>query len=279
LNKKKINIPERYAITKEYWKNVYHNEKEFYGFVNHEMRNRRKLIVDKLAEHSTKENSRLLDCGCGSGIMTKDAIKLGYDAIGIDISMEMIKIANNYNNHKFAVGSISKLPFKDNSFDGIICIGVIQYINKEIDVFSEFCRVLKPKGFIIFTLPNIATLKYLCDPYYYLIRLPIFIFKSIKKKIFKKNNNSVPDYDQNSDFSNKRYRINQLNSILQKLEFKIDDIIAVGYGPLTFFRKQIFELNKSLKLSTDLTKAVNKSNIKIFKAYANRWIYDVEKTD
>jgi 2-polyprenyl-3-methyl-5-hydroxy-6-metoxy-1,4-benzoquinol methylase len=243
------------------------------------MRNRRKLIIDKLSKYSTRKNICLLDCGCGGGIITHDADKLGYNTIGLDISFEMIKNAKNHNDHsRFTVGKITKLPFKDNSFDGIICVGVIQYITNEIDVFREFNRILHAEGFLIFTLPNIATLKYLFDPYYYFVRLPSYIIRSFKKRSSNKNPSIGPDYDRNLDFKNKRYRINQLNHILEDHSFEIDDIIAVGYGPLTIFKKRIFSLAKSLQFSNSITEFVNKRNIKFLKTYANRWIYYAKKT-
>lgn len=72
-----------------------------------------------------KNNSTVLDIGCGSGRTTYGLIKLGYKTIGIDITPEMVKSAeglSEYFNLKidFRILNAKDLKFKDNSFDNAL---------------------------------------------------------------------------------------------------------------------------------------------------------------
>jgi len=50
------------------------------------------------------------------------------------------------------------LPFKDNSFDYIACIEGIEHVESTHHVVREFARILKPRGEIILTTPNILNI-------------------------------------------------------------------------------------------------------------------------
>jgi len=53
----------------------------------------------------------------------------------------------------FVQGTIENLPFSDSVFDVVYCFSVLQYINEEM-AMREFCRVLKPGGKLLLTLPT-----------------------------------------------------------------------------------------------------------------------------
>jgi SAM-dependent methyltransferase len=55
---------------------------------------------------------------------------------------------------EFAVGQTTGLPFADASFDAIICIGVMAYVEDDDKTVSEIARVLKPGGCAVIQLAN-----------------------------------------------------------------------------------------------------------------------------
>jgi 2-polyprenyl-6-hydroxyphenyl methylase/3-demethylubiquinone-9 3-methyltransferase len=52
------------------------------------------------------------------------------------------------------IESVEKLDFGDQSFDGILCSSVVEYVSEPDLVFSEFSRILKPNGCLILSVPN-----------------------------------------------------------------------------------------------------------------------------
>lgn len=62
---------------------------------------------------------------------------------------------------KFVEGNADeRLPFPDNYFDAIICVAVIEHVYDIFSLVKEAHRVLKPGGYVIAEVPNIAYLKY-----------------------------------------------------------------------------------------------------------------------
>jgi 2-polyprenyl-3-methyl-5-hydroxy-6-metoxy-1,4-benzoquinol methylase len=77
-----------------------------------------------------------LDVGCGEGYLSKILKEKGYFVIGIDIDSQMLKIARK-NCHKIMKVDITKgLPFKDCSFNFLLCSDVLEHIDNPIFVLK-----------------------------------------------------------------------------------------------------------------------------------------------
>ena len=118
--------------------------------------NTRLLRVSELIEDF--KVGRVLDIGCGPGII---GTKLGARPIeyyGVDVSQEMIKECIGRFGHdrrfRFSVGRIEELPFPDSCFDLVLCLGILEYVTKIHAAMSEIARVVKPNGIIIATMLN-----------------------------------------------------------------------------------------------------------------------------
>lgn len=96
---------------------------------------------------SLQPGQKLLDVACGPGQIAGLAISRGIEAAGIDISQEMIDIANTrVPTGTFKVADAEALPFEDNSFDAATCgYGIIHLPNPE-NALREMARVVKPGG-------------------------------------------------------------------------------------------------------------------------------------
>lgn len=121
----------------------------------------RRMIVMSYFKSSRNINrdvrGNVLDAGCGTGKVLEDLFLDGYHCYGIDISEKMISQANkklNIPNHLVPLycDNMNDLSmFNNNTFDYIICLGVLPYIpeDEEIKVYKEFKRVIKPHGTLI----------------------------------------------------------------------------------------------------------------------------------
>lgn len=99
----------------------------------------------------------MLDVGCSTGIMTAYLAKFFKSAIGIDVDQNAIDHATkNLSNHKvsFFVADSMALPFKNNSFDVVVCSQVYEHVPDSNQLMSEIYRVLKPNAVCYFSAGN-----------------------------------------------------------------------------------------------------------------------------
>lgn len=98
------------------------------------------------------KGKKLLDVGCGAGIHIKKYLKKGAKCWGIDLSKSMIEMAKkNCPTVDFKLGSMTKLPYKNSSFDVVTASLSIDYIEDLIPVFKEISRVLKKGGIFYYS--------------------------------------------------------------------------------------------------------------------------------
>lgn len=93
---------------------------------------------------------KILDVGCGEGVLVDEFVSKGYAIKGLDA---------NYFSKNIVKGDILSIPWDDNSFDIILCLDVIEHLplfNHQKLALMEIFRVLKNHGSTIFSIPNIA---------------------------------------------------------------------------------------------------------------------------
>lgn len=92
---------------------------------------------------------KILDAGCGEGVLVEKYKKQGRDITGIDL---------NVSNEYVVKGDILNMPFVDGSFDIVLFLDVIEHfdITKQPLAITELKRVLKKGGKLIISIPNLA---------------------------------------------------------------------------------------------------------------------------
>lgn len=131
------------------YKNIFENEETHFFYVgNHK-------IILSLIEKYTADASKLkiLDAGCGTGLLAKKLEKYGDPVEAVDISPYAVKLAKK-RGVRVRQASVDKLPFRDNAFDLVVSVDVIYH--RRVDdkkALAEFFRVLKPGGLLILRVP------------------------------------------------------------------------------------------------------------------------------
>jgi 2-polyprenyl-3-methyl-5-hydroxy-6-metoxy-1,4-benzoquinol methylase len=104
------------------------------------------------------EGSNVLDVGCGPGMMIEPLTSRGIEFFGTDLSEKMIGACKKRVVHldacHLAVSRIQQLPFRERSFDAVLCMGVLEYIQDDELAVRQIRRVLKPNGILILSLLN-----------------------------------------------------------------------------------------------------------------------------
>lgn len=100
-------------------------------------------------------DSVILDAGCGTGLTGKALAGAGFRTIdGMDVSWRSLEVAEKlgvYRSLEHLDMQKLPLPCRDDSYDGLICVGVLTYVPDSSAILEEFCRIVKPGGVMILT--------------------------------------------------------------------------------------------------------------------------------
>ena len=125
----------------------------------------RKFIIKRTLNHFIKKyfeaGNNILHAGCGSGMVDKD-VGHWMNISALDISYSALNIYRQHNRNapKLICGDIFHIPIKNESFDGIYNLGVMEHFSVEEihKILQEFYRILKPKKkMVIFWAPEFGS--------------------------------------------------------------------------------------------------------------------------
>ena len=117
------------------------------------------FIKEKLISHfglnsiSLKplEDLKILDIGCGGGLLCEPLNRLGATITGIDASNDNIEVAKLHSkemnlNIKYIHTAPENLDLKNNTYDALLCMEVVEHL-KDVNLFIENCsKLIKKNG-------------------------------------------------------------------------------------------------------------------------------------
>ena len=105
-------------------------------------------------KYAFNKNYKILDAGCGTGLVGIELKKYGYSNIeGIDFSQSMLDLVPQDVYKKIEKVDLNKhLKFKNNTYDVVMCVGTFTYGHVKPQALDELIRITKNKGFICFTI-------------------------------------------------------------------------------------------------------------------------------
>ena len=133
------------------------------------------------------KSKKVLELAVGTGRFTKTMVSRGADLVGLDSSTSMLRItrkkcskAKIARTPSLIRADATKLPFRTDVFDYVLCINALNHMPKYTGAIQESSRVLKPSGSFVFNFPNTASI---------LFPLALFVnarSKSIERPVFSK---------------------------------------------------------------------------------------------
>ena len=90
---------------------------------------------------------RLLDLGCGSGVVLRCARGSFDKTVGMDLSLGLLR-ATRSEGEVLVCGDTAELPFREASFDAVVCFATLHHILEHGPLLREVYRVLRPGGML-----------------------------------------------------------------------------------------------------------------------------------
>ncbi len=111
-------------------------------------------LFQNILKHKTSDNRKVLEVGCGRGSISSYFAAAKYDTTCLDASSAVLNVASdifkaNELEATFIKGDANNLDFKDNEFDVVVSIGLLEHFDNPQKSLSEMSRVLKKDGILL----------------------------------------------------------------------------------------------------------------------------------
>lgn len=112
--------------------------------------NKMEVVDDLLRRHSSSSHL-VVDAGCGEGTLVERYARQGWNIQGFD---------KNYGSQYVKEASLLEAPYRDDEVETLLCLDVIEHLvfTDQNKALTELHRILKPGGYAIFSMPNLAHL-------------------------------------------------------------------------------------------------------------------------
>lgn len=125
------------------------------------------LRLKFIQEHTEIAGKKCLDVGCGGGILTEGLAKMNAEALGIDLSDDLIEIADLHSlesgiNVRYQKISVEVLAEQQAGFyDVVTCMEMLEHVPDPGSVINACAKLVKPGGMIFFSTLNRVPKAYL----------------------------------------------------------------------------------------------------------------------
>jgi ubiquinone/menaquinone biosynthesis C-methylase UbiE len=150
-----------------WWDTIY-RERSFKG---HTYRLRQDVALSWVDALALPTGSRILEVGCGAGHTAVELARRGFTVCALDGSEAMLERARENalaagvgNSVVLVSGDAQRLDLDSNSFDLVIAIGVVAWLQAPTAAVEDMARVTRPGGHVLMTSVNLLDAAHLLDP-------------------------------------------------------------------------------------------------------------------
>jgi ubiquinone/menaquinone biosynthesis C-methylase UbiE len=186
-----------------------------------------------------RPNARILEVGCGAGLLTVALARSGHRVDALDSTEAMRQMTRSgaaregvQSRIRIHAADVHALPFRANAFDLVIAIGVIPWLHAERLALQEMQRVLKPGGYLLVTADNNARLGRLLDP----LSSPLSAPLRVAARRFLR---LCGLWSPRTRFQPKRHSPREIDRLMGECGFENLKSCTVGFGPFTVLGKAL----------------------------------------
>tara|TARA_Y100000741_G_scaffold364383_1_gene355226 strand:+ start:3825 stop:4655 length:831 start_codon:yes stop_codon:yes gene_type:complete len=274
-NNQKNYVHKYFDENTELWTTIY-KEKNLLPLI---IQQREENVINFIKSLNLKNNAKILDLGCGTGLTCEKLIKMGFNVVGLDCSKKMIDEAKkNCNftefngNYEFDICDAENLSLESNTFDVVIAMGLVEYLNLDIQAIKEMKRVVKKGGYLIITFPNRIALSNILNPkQLFLIIKEIFVSLIKRKEI-----GNIKFLNKKNSFIHHYYYPSEILRIVKITNLKLLSFISHNFGPTV-----LLNMSKNITFKIDrLFEKIRKKNKNSFlNKYGQNFIILCKKED
>ena len=110
------------------------------------------IIQEMLGEQAT---AKILDIGCGSGVLVNKLSRLGYDASGLDWSEPAIKFAREHYQGEYVLANVEQGLDIGKKFDCVVASHILEHLVDPHSFLRSVAKLLKPSGYLVIAIPNL----------------------------------------------------------------------------------------------------------------------------
>jgi ubiquinone/menaquinone biosynthesis C-methylase UbiE len=242
----------------QYWNDLYRNVDNCRDF--HFVQ--RLEIVTRVITERFSPDTKVLDLGCGAGVLTEQLVAAGFDVDAADMSADMLEFARarlaqyDASRYRLTRAECQDLPFPDASFDVVACIGVFGYMDDVDAAIAEIKRVLRPGGTLVFSIRNLDHVT-VFDGLFWLKAPIVTVPKAVWRRFAawraatfgagSAARNAIAIFD----------KPRKVEKIFEQFGFALRDFYGAGYGPPTFRGKPLVSEQRAKQLSQTFDRVVH----------------------
>jgi ubiquinone/menaquinone biosynthesis C-methylase UbiE len=160
-------LDQHFESQAEQWKDIYENE-DPRSIV---LRGRLERALRLASQVHLSAGRRALDVGCGAGVMATELASQGLRVAAVDTVPGMLQLTEDRATRLGLEASISvtlcdarRLPFASQTFDLLVALGLISWLDSPLSALVEMARVCRPGGYAVVTCGNLFRFESLLDP-------------------------------------------------------------------------------------------------------------------
>jgi len=206
--------------------------------------------------------SAILDLGCGSGPVTTALRREGRRVVALDYSLDMLRLAGERMTDEgvgcggLVQGDSEQLPFAPATFDTVVCLGVISYVQDYRSVFREVRRVLKPQGRLVLSARNALNPRFF-DP----VEPARAAARWFRYHLSGRHQVVIGRFLSPYEIERR----------LREEGFEVEGFTGIGFGPPRFNRRHLLNVAAAIRFSESLERVFGRLGA----SAPYRWLADV----